>query len=400
MPKKKIIRPKKINVNDLLALIPNSVLDQFAEHYDADKWVRKLKAKSMFKLVFYSLLRSNRLSLRQLAENYSAPWFRILDQHAISETAHNSIRDRLLQINVCYIKAIYEHVYEQLEEQYAARQLNRYHIKRFDSTMVHTFAYLLEGMRVGNTAKDKHQVKLSTQLSDAFLIRMNFHKDQIYLSEEIALKELIESSAHHPDDILVFDRGLRKRATLTDLSKKQLRFVTRLGDNSRYRILDESKELPQNHPRLQFLKDCQVHLYATGNKPIEHPFRMIEVIRKEDKKPIRFLTNIQDIDAVEIAMIYAQRWDIEILFKFLKQEMNLTHFVCHNQNAIQVMIYMTLIAAMMILLFRKLNQIRSFRIAKIRFYNELQIATLLDFIESNENIEQLKRNANNYLQKL
>ncbi|MGB3075273.1 MAG: transposase [Chitinophagales bacterium] len=65
------------------------------------------------------------------------------------------------------------------------------------------------------------------------------------------------------------------------------------------------------------------------------------------------------------------RWDIEPFFKFLKQHLNLTHLVSRNINGISVMIYMTLILAMLLIVYKKLNKISSYKIAKLRFTLEL-----------------------------
>lgn len=61
--------------------------------------------------------------------------------------------------------------------------------------------------------------------------------------------------------------------------------------------------------------------------------------------------------------------------------MNLTHFVCNDMNAIQVMIYTTLITAMLILIYKKKNGIKSYKIAKIQFFKELEAAILLALTE-------------------
>ncbi len=73
-------------------------------------------------------------------------------------------------------------------------------------------------MKVGNSAKGKTQVTLTTALTDDFLIQMDFHKDQAHLSEETALKESILNSSHAADDIVVFDKGLKSRKTFKELS--------------------------------------------------------------------------------------------------------------------------------------------------------------------------------------
>lgn len=64
-----------------------------------------------------------------------------------------------------------------------------------------------------------------------------------------------------------------------------------------------------------------------------------------------------------ISDYYKSRWDIEVFFRFLKQELTTAHLVSLNKNGTQVMIYMTLIAAMMLLIYKH---------AKRRFNMELK----------------------------
>ena len=66
-----------------------------------------------------------------------------------------------------------------------------------------------------------------------------------------------------------------------------------------------------------------------------------------------FVTNIIDLSAAEICEVYKMRWDIEVFFRFLKQEFNLKHLVSRNENGIKVMLYMTLITAMLLLFIKR-----------------------------------------------
>ena len=135
------------------------------------------------------------------------------------------------------------------------------------------------------------------------------------------------------------------------------------------------------HDELHLLSDQRVYLYRDGKKRLEQPFRLIRATSKTRGQQLLFLTNLVDVSAYMIAYIYRQRWQIETFFRFMKQEMNLTHFVSHNANAIQVVLYCTLIAAMLVLVYRKRNQISSYRRAKIQFFKELQASVILDVLD-------------------
>jgi len=83
-----------------------------------------------------------------------------------------------------------------------------------------------------------------------------------------------------------------------------------------------------------------------------------------------FITNNMELSPKEIAQIYKQRWDIEVFFRFIKQELNASHFISVSKNGITVMLYMTLIAAMLLQIYKKINGL-GYKTAKRRFSIEL-----------------------------
>lgn len=402
MPRFKKETFKVVNVNDLLELIGMSLIDDIVNELQSDKWVPKLKTGSMFKLIMYSILDSERLSLRVMETNYNSPMFKALESTALGETSHSSIRDRLVKIDVRFFERMYDQTLNVLNQHYDAPQLNHYNIKRYDSTMIAVFSHLLKGMEVGNTSKKKNQVKLTTELQNGYQIKMRFSKEQSDLAEETALKTLIEASTHSKNDLIVFDRGLKSRETFVSFNE-QLRFVTRLNDQNRYKFVRACGDIKatdlQDHPTLEFIQDSIVYLYGDGHKLVKEEFRLIEAKRREDGKTLFFLTNITDLSAALIAEIYKKRWEIEVFFRFLKQEMNLNHLVCHDINAIQVMIYCTMITAMLILVYKKKNDIKSYKIAKIQFFKELEAALILEMTETPELILRLRQNIIKHIQK-
>jgi IS4 transposase len=108
------------------------------------------------------------------------------------------------------------------------------------------------------------------------------------------------------------------------------------------------------------------------NQWIETSFRLLIATMDKTGEQIYFLTNVEHLTAYEITFIYKQRWDIEVFFKFLKQELNLNHLVSRNENGIKVMIYMTLIVAILLLAYKKLNKLKGYKLVKLQFANELE----------------------------
>ena len=379
-----------ISVSKLLELIPSSLFDQLAEQYAADKWVNKLKAEALFKLVLFTLLDSERMSLRVLESNTRDPQFRSIYPALSEHVRWTGIRDRLMHLPVAYCQELYKSVYTQVQELYSERALKKYHIKRYDSTMISTFSYLLDGMSVGNTKKGKTQLKLTAEMSDDLLLQMHIHTEQVYAGEEIALKEAILDAEHTAEDIVVFDRGLKSRETFANFDESEINFVSRLSSEPRSKLLRASGiDDNKNAPGLELLRDDIVYLYKKRNNIVRTEMRLIQY-RDTDGLLITFVTNMKELPASMIAQIYRLRWDIEVLFRFMKQELNLKHLVCNAPNAIQVMLYFTLITAMLVLIYKKQNKIRSYKMAKIQFFKELTATVMLDVLESPGGVEQLK----------
>lgn len=392
-----------ISVMELLGLIPDELIAELAEELSVDKWVRKLKAGYFFKLIIFSLLNSERISLRTMEDNFEDPIFRLFAPAiAADKITWTGIRERLINIKSVFFRKLYEAVYKKARKLYSSSELGKYHIRRYDSTMIATFSHLLKGMKVGNTKKGKTQVKLTTELTDDFLIRFQFYKDQEHLGEEVALKEVIEQVPKEEKGIRVFDRGLKSRASFDQFDDDDVKFLTRASENTRYDLVrphtfDDSF---QDNNELEFLEDNVVKLYKGGrNNLSKNEFRLVKFNIKSENKKLIFLTNVWDLEASEIAAIYKQRWDIEVLFRFIKQEMNLKHFVCNDTNAIQVMLYCAMIASMLILIFKRRNGIKSYKKAKFRFFKELLYSILLEALDHPDETERIKLALKKYVKR-
>ena len=392
-----------ISVMELLGLIPDELIAELAEELSADKWVRTLKAGYFFKLIIFSLLNSERISLRTMEDNFQDPIFRLFAPAiAADKVTWVGIRERLINIKSVFFQKLYEAVYKKARQLYSSSELGKYHIRRYDSSMIATFSHLLEGMKVGNTKKGKTQVKLTTEMTDDFLIRFQFYKDQKYLGEEVALKEMIEQVPKEEKGIRVFDRGLKSRTSFDQFDDDEIKFLTRASENTRYDLVRPHTfdDNFQDNDELEFLEDIVVKLYKGGrNNLSKNEFRLVKFNIKSENKKLIFLTNVWDLQASEIAAIYKQRWDIEVLFRFIKQEMNLKHFVCNDTNAIQVMLYCTMIASMLVLIFKRRNAIKSYKKAKIRFFKELLYSILLEGLDNPDETERIKLALKKYVKR-
>jgi len=154
-----------------------------------------------------------------------------------------------------------------------------------------------------------------------------------------------------PGTIVVDDRGYNDYALFGQWTTQGIYFVTRMKDNALYEVVGE-KEVPQNR---HILKDELIELRGLGalNK-CPYPLRRIEAYDPETDKVLVFLTNQLEFGATTISTIYKDRWQIEIFFKALKQNLKIKTFVGTTANAVKIQIWTALIA-MLILRFLQLR---------------------------------------------
>lgn len=338
-----------------------------------DYQVKKLTGKTVFQLILFSMINSEKASLRIMESMFHSMQFRMIAGTEQLETKYNSIRDRIATINPDYFEKIFlflfDHFNKQLKEQDS--------IIRYDSTMVAVSSALVEwGMSVGVKNKgpytDKVQLKYTMATKGSLPCHVEIFDDQQSLSEDKTIPFAIFNDRQSKSSIVVFDRGVQKRKTFKKLADTSRLFVTRIKTDAVYHCIEElSIDASDTNSSVTVQQDLIVQLQDGDSKKIKPHFRLIKATIKESEEVIYFLTNIIDLSAYEIAAIYKQRWDIEPFFKFLKQHLNLTHLVARNINGIRVMIYMTLILAILLIVYKKLNKISSYKIAKLRFELEL-----------------------------
>ncbi len=365
----------KRSVKQLIGSFPKNLLAEIGQQTDVDKNVSRLYGDRMFKLLLFSMLRSDRVSTRVMEYFYSTPFFNALSGKGGHTTRHSSIADRLSTMNPEYFQKLFEWSVEHFGEQLPGGGLLK-RIKRFDSTMIGISSALVGwGMRVGRPPAEGHpivQLKFTMGMHAHLPASIKSFFDQPHLSEETALKEAILAADLRQGDLVVFDKGLKSRKTFQVFDDQDIHFITTGSTNIRYEVLETHRNIKgRKADGLRFIQDVKVHLYGDANQLIEHPFRLIEAEITESGKRIFFITNVWDLSAIKIARIYKHRWDIEVFFRFIKQQLNIKHLINRSENGVKIQIFSALIAAILILVFKLGNKIPSYKIAKMKFEDDL-----------------------------
>lgn len=356
-----------MTVNELLELIPPTVFSDLAAETNVDHQVKKLDGETVFKLILFSMLSSDKLSLRVMESYLHSARFRHLVDRDGLDSRFNSIRDRICTINAEYFEGIYREVFSTFNRELGEQA----GLSKTDSTYVGIASSLLkDGIRNGHDEGNAF-VKYSVNLKGSLPSSVQVFTKQPYVSEDLALSELIREDRGLVDNVVVYDRGLQSRAEFEGFTQDRKWFVTR--GNPKTRLRDGvPREVPAKAKgsTVTILED-QTGLLMSKKGETANRYRLIRATIDESGEPICFVSNMLEADAYQIASWYRQRWEIELFFKFIKQHLNVKHLVSRTENGIKVMIYMTMILAILVIAYKKLNKIKSIKIAKIRFEIEL-----------------------------
>lgn len=368
----------KIAVKEILGYISDEKLDFFAQETMVDWNVKKLHGKELFKLCVFGVLNENRASSRVFENFYENHFFCKYAQIPKDKTvSHSSIADRIGNINVEYFEILYKHTVAVFQDK--LNEKDKLKLSLYDSTITSLSSSLLYfGMKNGMKNKKGEQGKNSIKFTVGFNglpFNVKFHKEQKMISEDLALGNILEEHIASKKEIAVFDRGMKERKKMVELSDQQKYFVTRIYKASKYEIEKGSTETLLNieNENIKLVKHSKVHLYC-NQKKTKTVFRLVEGILKADGEKILFLSNLpeKDFTAEQIVGIYKNRWDIEKFFRFIKQELNFKHYFSRQWNGIQVMVYIILIASILLLSYIKLNELKGYKIPKMSFCNQLQ----------------------------
>jgi hypothetical protein len=149
----------------------------------------------------------------------------------------------------------------------------------------------------------------------------------------------------NPGSIVVMDRGYNDYALFGKWTDDGIHFVTRLKDNAAYEVLEEAP-LPANRN----IRADQLIQFTAEKAQKDCPclLRRVAVWDAVHEREIVLLTNLQEFGATTVAAIYKDRWEIELFFKALKQNLKVKSFVGTSENALRIQIWTALIAILLL----------------------------------------------------
>lgn len=237
-------------------------------------------------------------------------------------------------------RGVFEALLARCEAAAPARRRFRFKNKlvSLDSTMIELCAEVFDWAKYRRT---KGAVKLHLLLDhDGFLPRVAVITDGKRSDIRVARTLHFE-----PGTILVLDRGYVDYAWFGQLTDDGVVFVTRLKDKAAYHVVETRQPPAHSHVR----RDEIIHLASDrAAKACPYGLRRVEVYDPATEQILVFLTNDVGLGATTVARIYKDRWQVELFFKALKQNLKIKTFVGTSANALHIQIWTALIAMLLL----------------------------------------------------
>ena len=341
--------------NQVIKLLDKSKILQISRELGGERYTKHFNVWIHLVVMLYAVIKRFD-SLREITTSLLADTKKLAHLGIMFKISRSTLADA----NKRRPEAIFETIYRDLYARYrhelisdsrsrkCPKWMNRLQI--IDSTTISLFSNLLfKGVgRHPKTGKKKGGIKVHT------IIHANegVPSDIKFTSAATNDSFMLKPSHLSKGDILAMDRAYIDYEKFEKLTQRGVIYVTKMKKSLKYQITSDVMYQTPNglmEVRVQYVTFTK----QTKDGFINHNARIITYADEKKHKLISLLTNDMDSDPNEIIAIYRQRWEIELLFKQIKQNFPLKYFYGESANAIKIQIWVTLIANLLLMVMQK-----------------------------------------------
>ncbi len=352
-------------IKQLLKLLSPSIITRTVSNHNSDRYYKRFKTYDHLVTMLYATL-SGVSSLRELSTILLACEGRIghlnLKDFPKRSTLSDANKNRSSEVFASIYYSLF-HSYRSFLSDSSPLSLPVKHLKIVDSTTISLFSDILKGVgRNPIDGKKKGGIKMHTMINALEDVPCLVRFSSAATHDHTFLKELnLEKGS-----FVVFDKAYNDYLQYFQWTENDIYFVTRQKDNAVYKSVAEFDLSDTTSDAV--LKDERIGIDKKGTT-IE--LRRIAYWDSEKEKVFEFITNHFELEPDKIASIYNHRWQIETMFKRLKQNFPLKYFLGDNQNAIEIQIWCGLIIQLLMLVVQRKTKRKwaySNMVSMIRFH--------------------------------
>lgn len=369
----------------LISLIDDSILKKEIKKCDSDRYTKKFTTKDhLISMLFCSF--SKCTSLREI----SGAMLGLSGKTSSFQLNHIPKRSTLSDANKNRDVLVFENIYHQLLKQYGGflsdsriKDVIKKQVKIFDSSTISLFKDIMGCVgRNPKSGKRKGGIKVHTVVNADEIV-----PSLVWFSEaKTHDHNFLEKLKCDENTIYIFDKGYNDYKAFEHFTAQKTGFVTRIKDNASYRKIEDLDIEERIHNGV--LKDEIIEIDIKNNKEITQlRLRKVTFYDRVNKREFEFLTNLFDLRADLIAGLYKIRWQIELLFKQLKQNFPLKYFLGDNENAIKIQIYCVLMVNLLLAVIKKKLK-RSWAFSNLVSFCKIHLFNYINLMKFLENPEK------------
>lgn len=194
-----------------------------------------------------------------------------------------------------------------------------------------------------------------------------------------------------PDAIYIMDKAYIDFKALFQMHELGAFFISRAKSTMDYSVIENNYNINEN-TGLRSDKIIQLKGYKSKQFYPE-PLRLVEFYDNDNDVTLTFLSNNFDVTALEIANLYRNRWQIEIFFKWIKQNLTIKTLWGHSENAVNIHIWVAICTYLIVAKIKhalksKLSIYEILQILSISVFDKTSIRELLTELQTNQNVKE------------
>jgi hypothetical protein len=336
----------------IIDFIPKNKFDLLARKHQTDRYYKAFPAWIQLVTMLFGVL-SRCDSMGEICDGMMAMQGKLnhlgLEKSPAKSTAGDGLRER----GNDFFKEFYFLLLKHFEPLLSVSRIDKISFDKlfiFDSSTIRLFSQVMQGVGRNPKGEGKKKGGLKVHmLIDAHSQTPTFVKISEAKSHD---KNFIQYLNLAPHSMIVFDRAYNHYLQFAKFTQNQINFVCRLKKNAVYEVIQELFCQTQNDTGFGVLKEEHIHLKYKEEKQDKTLCLRKVTYRDEKGRIYEFITNNFEISNEEVALIYKIRWQIELLFKKLKQNFQLHYFYSETENGIKTQIWITLIAQLLLMVLK------------------------------------------------
>lgn len=336
----------------ILDLIPRNKFDRLVNTHKSDRYYKTYDSWTHLMTMLFGVL-SRCDSMGEICDGMQALAGKLNHLGLESSPAKSTAGDGLRGRDNDFFKAVYFMLLKHFESLLSVSRINNVSFSKlfiFDSSTIRLFSDVMKG--VGRNPKGEGKKKGGLKVH----MMIDAHSDTPAFVKISEAKQHDKSFLQHLQlaaySMIVFDRAYNHYQQFAQWTEQDVNFVCRLKSNAVYEVIETLCEQDLQNGESGVLREEHIHLDYKQSKQ-QKKLCLRKVTYRDDQKRIyQFITNNFEISSQEVALLYKLRWNIELMFKKLKQNFQLHFFYSETENGIKTQIWCTLIAQLLMQVLR------------------------------------------------